>query len=41
VHLVDDELLERQVGRGIALPVEGVIDDDALRDDRRIVARVG
>jgi hypothetical protein len=40
VHLVDDELIEAHVRLGVALPVEGVIDDDGLRHETGVVAVV-
>jgi hypothetical protein len=41
VHLVYNKLFQLEVGRANALPVEGVVDDNPLRHDGRVVARVG
>jgi hypothetical protein len=40
VDLVDDELLELKIRRLNALPVERVVDDDALGNDGGVVAAV-
>src|SRR6516165_37902 len=41
VHLVNDELLQREIGRTYPLPVERVVHDDALRHNGRVIPRVG
>src|SRR5262245_37273622 len=40
VDLVDDELLDLEIGGCRPLPVELVVDDDALRDDGGVVAAI-
>jgi hypothetical protein len=40
MHLVDDERLQRYVRTHVALPVERVIDHDALGNHRGVVSRV-
>src|SRR5258705_6483172 len=40
VDLVDEELFELEIGRCRPLPVEPIVDDDALRDDGGVVAAI-